>query len=162
MNQYFALLDQIGQARSEKRYQDALNLSLEAVKWLPQLVRDTKREFGRWDIKGSPPLGYACHYLGVLRRRDDLVRIKTLLNSVPELRAWSDEVDFALRAADLMDQIESILVKNPGTIQANLRKMVSSDGREVSNLIHYAEQMGVVRREKEGKSYRLCLQKSWQ
>lgn len=157
MSQYFALMEKMNEARAQQRYNDALNLALEAVKWLPQEVKDTKREFGRWDIPGSPPLGYACHYLGALRRRDELVRIKTLLNSVPELKKWTDEVDFALKDADLMDQIESVLQQNPGVIQSSLGKILSRDGREVSNLIHYAEQMGVVRREKAGKSNRLYL-----
>jgi hypothetical protein len=157
-DQYYALTEKIDEARSQRRYIDALNLSLEVVKWLPQLVKETKREPGGWDIKGSSALGYACHYLGVLRRRDDLIRIKTLLNSVPELREWIDEVDFGLRGADLMDKIESILLKDPGFVQAKLGKILGENGREVSNLMHYAEQIGVVRREKAGKDYRLYLQ----
>ena len=74
MNDYFTLMEKIERSRSQQRYYQALDLSLEAVKWLPQLVEDTKKEFGQWDIKGAPPLGCACHYLSVLRRRDDLRR----------------------------------------------------------------------------------------
>ncbi len=155
MNEYFTLMENIERARSQKRYYQALELSLEAVKWLPQLVRDTIKEFGQWDIKGSPPLGYACHYLSVLRRRDDLRRIRTLLKSVPELTDWLSEVDYALERADLMDRVESFLLENPGFIQAKLGKTLGVDGRKVSNLLFYAEQMGLVRREKEGRSYRL-------
>lgn len=160
MNDYFTLMEKIEHSRSQQRYYQALDLSLEAVKWLPQLVKDTKKEFGQWDIKGSPPLGYACHYLSVLRRRDDLHRIRTLLKSVPELTEWLSEVDYALERADLMDKVESFLLENPGFIQAKLGKTLGVDGREVSNLLIYAEQMGLVRREKEGRSYRLYSEKA--
>jgi len=159
MNDYFTLMEDIERARSQKRYHQALELALEAVKWLPQLVKDTVKEFGQWDIKGSPPLGYACHYLSILRRRDDLRRIGTLLKSVPELTEWLDEVDYALERADLMDKVESFLLENPGFIQAKLGKTLGVDGREVSNLIYYAEQMGLVHRDKEGRSYRLYSEK---
>ncbi len=160
MNEYFTLMEKIERSRFQQRYYQALDLSLEAVKWLPQLVQDTKKEFGQWDIKGSPPLGYACHYLSVLRRRDDLHRIKTLLKSVPELAEWLSEVDFALERADLMDRVESFLLENQGFIQAKLGKVLCVDGREVSNLLIYAEQMGLIRREKEGRSYRLYSEKA--
>jgi len=159
MDEYYALREEIERARSQQRYYQALDLSLEAVKWLPQLVKDTVKEFGQWDIKGSPPLGYACHYLSVLRRRNDLRRIGTLLKSVPELVEWLNEVDYALERADLMDKVESFLLENPGFIQAKLGKALGVDGREVSNLLIYAEQMGLIHREKEGQSYRLYSEK---
>lgn len=155
MNEYFTLMENIDRVRSQKHYYQALELSLEAVKWLPQLVKDTVKEFGQWDIKGSPPLGYACHYLSVLRRRDDLRRIGTLLKSVPELTDWLSEIDYALERADLMDRVESFLLENQGFIQSKLGKALGIGGREVSNLLLYAEQMDLVRREKEGRSYRL-------
>ena len=156
---YFSLLERIERARAQKRYYQALELSLEAVKWLPQLVKDTTKEFGRWDIISLPPLAYANKYLSVLRRRDDLRRIRTLLESVPELTEWLSEVDHALERADLMDRVESFLLENPGFIQSNLSKALGVDGREISNLLWYAEQMGIVCREKEGRSYRLYSEK---
>ena len=136
-----------------------MDLALEAVKCLPQLVKDTIKEFGQWDIKGSPPLGYACRYLAILRRRDDLHRIGNLLKSVPELTEWLSEVDFSLKQAELMDKVESFLFENPGFVQAKLGKALGVDGREVSNLLIYAGQMGLIRREKEGQSYRLYLER---
>jgi hypothetical protein len=160
MNDYFDLMERMERARSQKRYYQALDSALEATKWLPQLVKDTIEEFGQWDIRRLPPLEYACHYLAVLRRRDDLHRIETLLKSVPELSEWLNEVDLALRQADLMDRVESFLLESPGFIQAKLGKALGVDGREVSSLMYYAEQLGLVRRDKEGQSYRLHLQKA--
>lgn len=72
MNEYWSLIENIERARSQRHYYQALELSLEAIKWLPQLVRDTIKEFGQWDIKSLPPLAYANQYLSVLRKRDDL------------------------------------------------------------------------------------------
>lgn len=159
MSEYYTLLEKIERARSQQRYFQALNLSLEAVKWLPQLVRETVKEFGQWDTPSIPPLAYACIYLSVLRRRDDLHHINTLLKSIPELIEWLSEVDFALERADLMDKVELFLLENPGFIQAKLGKALGVDGRKTSNLLLYAEQMGLIRREKEGQSYRLYSEK---
>ena len=155
MNEYWTLMENVERVRSQRHYYQALELSLEAIKWLPQLVKDTIKEFGQWDIKSLPPLAYANQYLSVLRKRDDLHRIRTLVKSVPELTDWLSEVDYALERADLMDRVESFLLENPGFIQSKLGKALDVNGREVSNLLFYAEQMGLIRREKEGRSYRL-------
>lgn len=160
MSDYFDLMEKMERARSQKRYYQALDFALEAVRWLPQLVKDTINEFGQWDIKRLPPLEYACHYLAVLRRRDDLRRIQTLLKSVPELSEWLSGVDFAIKQADLMDRIESFLLESPGFIQSKLGKALGVEGREVSNLMYYVELLGLVRREREGQSYRLYLEKA--
>lgn len=160
MSDYFDLMEKMERARSQKRYYQALDFALEAVRWLPQLVKDTINEFGQWDIKRLPPLEYACHYLAVLRRRDDLRRIQTLLKSVPELSEWLSGVDFAIKQADLMDRIESFLLESPGFIQSKLGKALGVEGREVSNSMYYAELLGLVRREREGQSYRLYLEKA--
>jgi hypothetical protein len=160
MNSYFDLMERMERAHSQRRYYQALDYALEAIPWLPQLVKDTMREFGRWDIKGSPQLGYACRYLAVLRRRDDLHRIQTVLKSAPELAEWLREVDFALKQADLMDKIEAFLAENPGFLQAKLGKALGAEGREVSNLMYYAEQLGLVRRDREGRSYQLYWEKA--
>lgn len=160
MSDYFDLMEKMERARSQKRYYQALDFALEAVRWLPQLVKDTINEFGQWDIKRLPPLEYACHYLAALRRRDDLRRIQTLLKSVPELSEWLSGVDFAIKQADLMDRIESFLLESPGFIQSKLGKALGVEGREVSNLMYYVELLGLVRREREGQSYRLYLEKA--
>ncbi len=51
------------------------------------------------------------------------------------------------------------MLENPGFIQAKLGKALGVDGREVSNLLIYAEQTVLIRREKEGQSYRLYSEK---
>lgn len=157
-DQYFNLLDQLLQARSQKRYTQALNLSLQGVDLLPQLVKSEVRECGRWSIPSLPPLAYACRYLAALKRRDDLVRIRAIVLSVPQLKDWIAEVDRALADADIMDRIEALLLENPGFPQANLGKKLGINGRDASNMMLYAEQIGVVRRDKEDKGYRLYLQ----
>ena len=160
MNDYFDLMERMEHAHSQKRYYQALELALEATEWLPQLVKDTKRRFGQWDIRRSSPLEYSCRYLAVLRRRDDLHRMETMLKSVPELIEWLTEVESALEKATLMERIESFLLENPGFIQAKLGKALGVKGRDVSNLMYYAEQLGLARREREGKSYRLYSAKA--
>jgi len=159
MNTYFDLLEKMETAHSQRQYHQALDYALEAVKWLPQLVKDTKRRFGQWDIMRSAQLEYACRCLPVLRRRDDLRRIQTILKSAPELTEWLSQADFALEQADLMDKIESFLAENPGFLQAKLGKTLGVEGRDVSSLMHCSEQLGLVRRDREGRSYRLYWEK---
>lgn len=160
MNEYWALEEKFKRACSQKHYYEALEFSLEAIKWLPQLVRDTLKEFKQWHIPPFPPLIYAIFYLPVLRRRDDLHRIRALLESVPELATWFNQVDHALKQADLMDKVEAFLLENPGFIQSKLGEALGVGGIELSNLLSCAEQIGLVHRERGGRGYRLYSDKT--
>lgn len=157
-DRYYELLDQIQGARSENRYPDALTLCLEALGYLPDLVRETVRQTGRWDIPSVPPIAYACNYLAALQRRGEIERLRDFVASIPELVDWLDEIDRALERADLMGRIEQHLTERPGSLQRNIGRELGVDGREVSNLLVYARQIGVIRREPEGRTYRLYFQ----
>lgn len=157
-DRYYGLLDQIHRARSDRRYPEALALSLEALGHLPALVRDTVRRFGAWDIPSVPPIAYACNYLAALQRTDELKRLRDFVVSIPELTDWAEEVDRALERANLMGRIEQHLRDNPGSLQRNMGRDLGVDGREVSNVLTYARQIGVIRREAEGRTYRLYVQ----
>ena len=157
---YFTLHNKMERARDEKRFQDALDYASEAVAMLPQFVKDVKAEYGRWDIKHSPQLEYACKCLAVLRRRDDLQRISAMLNTVPQLKEWISYTNVAMAQTDLMDKIEALLFKNPGFIQDNLGKALGSYRSEIFEIIDFAEEMGVIHRETEGETYRLYLLKN--
>ncbi len=160
MNEYWALEEKFKRAYSQKHYYQALEFSLEAIKWLPQLVKDTLKEFPQWHIPLFPPLIYAICCLPVLRRRDDLRRIRALLESVPELATWLDHIDSALQQADLMDKVEVFLLENPGFIQSKLGEALGVGRIELSNLLSCAEQIGLVRRERGGRGYRLYSDKT--
>jgi hypothetical protein len=147
-------------ARNEKRYQDALDYASEAVAMLPQFVKDVKKEYGRWDVKHSPQLEYVCNRFAVLRRRDDLQHISTMLKSVPQLKEWASYTNVAMAKAELMDKVEALLFKNPGFIQDNLVMALGSNRSEISEIIDFAEEMGLIHREAEGETYRLYLLKN--
>ncbi len=157
-DRYYGLLDQIDRARSDRRYPEALALSLEALGHLPALVRATVREFGAWDIPSVPPLAYACNYLAALQRPAELKRLREFVASMPELTDRLEEIDRALERADLMSRIEQHLTEMPGSLQRNMGRDLGVDGRQVSNLLTYARQIGVIRREPEGRTYRLYFQ----
>ena len=160
VDRYYELVHQIQEARSQDRHPEALVLSLEALRYLTALVRWSVKEFGRWDIPSVPPIAWACDYLAALQRRDELERVRTLLRSIPELADWQKTVDYAFERVDLMGRVEKFLREKAGTLQKDMGRELGVDGREVSNLLHYARLIGVIRREPEGKSYRLYFEES--
>ncbi len=157
---FFTLYSRMERARNEKRFQDALEFASESVAMLPQFVKDVKVEYGRWDVKHCPQLEYVCKCLAVLRRRDDLQRISTMLQAVPQLKEWISYTNVAMAQADLMDKVVDLLFKNPGFIQDNLGKILGSYRSEISEIIDFAEEMSVIHREAEGETYRLYLLKN--
>jgi hypothetical protein len=159
-DRYYELLQQLEAARSQGRYPQALALSLEALQCLPALVRWCIKEVGRWDIPAVPPIAYACQYLAALQRRDEIERVRALIASIPQLSDWLEEIDGAFEGADLMSRVEQHLRQHPGSLQKNMGRELGVDGRDVSNLLLYARQIGVIRREAEGKTYRLYFQES--
>ena len=159
MNQYYSLMESMEQACSKMQYDQAIEVSLKAIEEIPQLVRDTVREYGQWDIKSLPPLEFACNYLPVMCRHDDLQHIREIIQSLPKLAYWRDEVDLAIKRVKIMDKIKTLVFTNPGFIQANVGKELGVENRIISNMFYYAVKFGVIHREKEAKSYRLYSSK---
>jgi len=109
--------------------------------------------------KESTPLEFACNYLPVMCRHDDLQHVREIIKPLSKLAYGRKEFDLALKRAAIMNRIKVFVFTNPGFIQANVGKELGVEGRIISNMFYYGDKFGVIRREKEGRSYRLYSSK---
>lgn len=156
-NQYFTMLGKIEEYRASHQYKKVLDLSLQSVDLLPGFVSETVKEFGMWDIPSVPCIMYACKYLSAIPDTFRLRDMREKVNQIDELSHWVGEIDTAVSTCGIAEKVYSLLTDQPGFHQNKLGRALSEDGRLIANILHYAEQLEIVRREREGKTYRLYL-----
>ena len=156
-DKYFASFDLIKEKRKALDFEYALDVAVAAIRCLPVLVDADVAEFGSWEISRIPPIEYACHHLSVTEDVYRLRDIRQILAMRPELTPWVDAVDNAIKNCALMARVRDEIHRVPGVVQRTLGKTLHADGREVTSLLYYAAERGLVKREKHRNSYRLYI-----
>lgn len=136
----------------------AARLAKDTIPLFPDLVRDTKLQFGAFDISESVAVHTGARVLAALGDVEGLRRMRNVLASVPELRDWAGFVSDRLADAELGSRITEWVQANPGCGQASLKSRLGvKDGRRVANVCGWLERAGRILRRKAGKSYELHI-----
>ena len=69
VNRYFQLHERIEEAMRCSDYSDAAQCAIESVRLIPDLVRDTKKEYGTFDIVESVAVQAGGKILAALGRK---------------------------------------------------------------------------------------------
>ncbi|MCL6597937.1 MAG: DUF4236 domain-containing protein [Alicyclobacillus macrosporangiidus] len=157
ITRYHELLQQIEKARSNHEYGRVLELSIESIYLLPAFVSECIREYGQWDIPIVPCIIYACRYLSVIPDEHRLGVVREIIASVPQLADWLETVDEAMETCELTRRVYAYIENNPGCLQRHLGKALNENGRWISNVIRYAEQLGRIKRIPFQRTYQLYL-----
>lgn len=158
---YFELLGKLQSALSGHDYRLAARLTRESLQQLPALVRQTKGEYGAFDIQSIPALQHGGTAMALVGDRDGLRQMREVVESTPELRQWMATVRTHEKDMMLFDAILEAVAENPGCLQTSVKDLVSEeDGRRVANLISWLEKAGKLARRKEGRSYSLVIAES--
>lgn len=94
-----------GEHQPDRRFDEAFEIAWKGVKSLPNLVDQTIKTFGQWDIKSSPDLDFVCRHLAINRDRPRLREVEKILTSRLGLQQWQHVVDIALADCDLLDKV---------------------------------------------------------
>jgi len=122
------------------------------------LVRYTKKEYGRFDIRGIPPIEEGSFFFGLFGLKGQLLNLKEIVEYIPELEAWKKYIDEGFKVLELTPKIIKEIEKHPGIFQTKIKEVVfESDGRLIARILYYLEKMGRIRRIKEGKRYKVFL-----
>lgn len=158
VSRYFELSAEIETGKRDRDYARAARAARETYSILPQVVRQWKREYGRFDISTSHAVHTAPKLMAIIEDRDGIRKLRAVLESVPELLNWLSSAEEAESDIELVPQIMALVQAEPGILQTSLKSRLSAaskSGAAASNLAAWLEKGGRIHRVKKGGSYQL-------
>lgn len=160
VNQYFKLSAEIEAGKRNRDYARAIRAARSTYSILPAVVRQLKREYGRFDINTSHAVHMAPKFMAVLEDLDGIRELRAVLESMEELRDWLPSAEEAEGDVEVVPQIVALVQANPGILQSLLKSRLpaasgAKAGSQVSNLVAWLEKAGRIQRVKKDSSYQL-------
>jgi len=154
---YFDLLEQI----KNLNFKDSKNLlPLCEKSWplIPDLIADTIKEYGAFDIAEIPAIERPLPYLACRNDVEKLNFLSDLVNRYSELEPWREMVSRALNMIEVKNEIFSYIKQNPNVKQKDLKKVFPKiDYDLISELLYAADHLELIERTKSGNTYTLKL-----
>ncbi|MGE4412201.1 MAG: hypothetical protein AB7E45_00720 [Candidatus Caldatribacteriota bacterium] len=156
VDQYYSLLELIRDCQSKRLYDKMLEYCSQSLPLLETLVRDWKRQYGKFDIDSIPAIEVGCRYWAVMNDMEKLQLLSETIQQVPELRnGWSSIVDLAYKDARLSLKIQDYTRQNPGVLQNKMGKLLGTSGRDTGRIIRTLVNLGYIAQIKSGTTYEL-------
>ena len=153
---YFDTMARMQDAVSERNFEDAARLVRENLKYISDWVKETRRDYGSFDISTIPGLQQGGKVLALVGDDEGLVRMNEIVASVPELEPWIEEVKQHQYDRRLFQAILELVAAQPNCRQTDVKGLIGeADGHRVANLISYLDKAGKIARIKSGRTYRL-------
>lgn len=153
---YFSTMAQMQAAISKRDYEGAARFVRENLQYIPDWVRETRSEFGSFDIRSIPGIEQGGTVLALLGDDEGLARMREIVVSVPKLELWSEEVERHQYDRRLFQTLLAAIAAYPNCLQTEVKELVGEpDGRRVANLLWYLDKAGKVVRIKAGRTYSL-------
>ena len=155
-NSYFGTMSRMQAAVSKRDYDGGALLVRENLTYIPQWVKETRQQFGSFDIPSIPALQQGGKVLALVGDDEGLARMREVVHGTPELEPWAANIEEHHHDLKLFKAIREAVELQPRCLQSDIKHLVGeSDGRRVANLISYLEKAGSIVRIKEGRTYRL-------
>ncbi len=158
VNRYFELSGEIEMGKRDRDYARAIRAARATYPILPAVVRQWKREYGRFDINTSHAVHTAPKLMAVMEDRDGIRELRVVLESVKELHDWLPSAEEAEVDIDVVPQILALVQAEPGILQSSMKTRLAGDadaGSGASNLAAWLEKAGRIQRVKKGSNYLL-------
>jgi hypothetical protein len=157
VDRYFDLIEKIRGEKSKRDFRQLLRFCEESLHLIPALVAEEKRQYGEFNIASIPAIEVGLKYWAALGDLGKIQTVERMIDSLPELKPWVEEVREAYANAEFSKGILAFLGEHPGTRQSRLAKSIGISGPTVRWLVFYLEKTGSLRREKNGNIYELYL-----
>lgn len=154
---YYRNLQRIERAWNKLDFERAIRLCHESMPLIPAVL-DWSRSISGGDvrIRSIPPIENLCRAYAARADRDALNRLKEEVSQMgPDAESWREDIEDAMEQAEVARLLYELVCKSPGFIQRNLSKQVPGAKGRGSNICYWADQMGLLRRERAGGSYGL-------
>jgi hypothetical protein len=159
VNRYFELSGEIEAGKRDRDYPRAIRAARATYEILPAVVRQWKREYGRFDINTSHAVHSAPKLMAVMEDRDGIRELRAVLESVKDLRDWLPSAEEAEADVAVVPRIVALVQAEPGILQSSLKTRLADDHADASsgasNLAAWLEKAGRIHRVKKGSSYQL-------
>jgi DnaJ-like protein len=157
IDSYFSTMGQFEEAMKNRDYNTASTLVRQNIRMIPGLVREWKSKYEDFDI-GIPCLQQGGTILALLGDEEGLNEMKQIVDSIDDLKPWSEEVEKHIQDRQLFKKILIAVKNHPNCLQSEIKKLIGEkDGHRIANLISYLEKAGKIVRIKEKRNYKLIL-----
>jgi len=158
VDMYFILLEKIQLCNRNKDINGLLLNCQLSLSLIESFIKYSKKEYGFPSTTKIPAIEFGLKYYAVLGIKGQLDNIREVVEYFDELRPWRPEVEKAFEMFNLTKRLTIFLKENEGFLQKDLKKALNySDGRLISNTIHYLERANRIKRIKAGKTYALHI-----
>lgn len=152
---YFKELDRLSQSISDRDYQTAADAARASLPYLRDWLKNPADDQDRLDIR-IPALAQGGTMMAIMADRDGLSELRNLVQEFEHLVDYREVADTHFDDLDLFNRIRRVVRERPGTLQNRIKAELGiEDGRRAARLVAYLEKNGEIRREVEGRSYRL-------
>ena len=133
---YFATMALMQEAISKREFERAAHLVRENLHQIPNWVKDWRLEYGKFDIRSIPALDQGGTILAVVADDDGLAEMRQIVESIPDLKPWADEVTRHAQDRQMFKAIVDAVTAHPNCLQTDIKNLISADnGHRVANLI---------------------------
>lgn len=153
--EYARLHHEIEAAKESGDYATALASARRTFQILPRFVDSWKKEHGSFTLVSSAAVSTAGSLMALTGDRKGIEELARVLSERPELERWLPTAQAAAHDADAVDVILDLVKREPGIVQADLKRELLDDGGHVAVLAAGLEKVGRIRREPHGRTYRL-------
>jgi len=155
-NAYYDAMAKVQGAIAGRDFQRAAKMVRTSLDLIPGWVREQVRDYGPFQISSIPALQQGGTALALVGDADGLLRMRSLVASIPELAPWADGVTDHQQDLDLFRRIRNLVAASPGCLQTDLKARLGlSDGRRAGLLVSYLEKADMIVRVPSGKTYKL-------
>ena len=160
VDRYFELSMEIEAGKRDRDYPRAIRAARATYEILAAVVRQWKREYGRFDINTSHAVHTAPKLMAVMEDRDGIRELRAVLESVKDLHDWLPSAEEAEADVEVVPRIMALVQAEPGILQSSLKTRLpggigADAGSAASNLAAWLEKAGRLQRVKKGPSYQL-------
>ncbi|MCI0430651.1 MAG: J domain-containing protein [Rhodospirillales bacterium] len=153
---YFDTMTRMQTAVSSRDFKGAARLVRKNLQHIPDWVKETRRDYGSFDISSIPALQQGGTVLALVGDEEGLSRMREIVASVPELEPWIKEVERHQNDRLLFMAILNAVATHPNCLQTQVKDLVGvPDGHRVANLISYLGKAGKIVRIKADRTHRL-------
>lgn len=155
---YFATMSQMQAAVSRRDFESAARAVRENLRLIPEWVKETRRDYGSFDILSIPALEQGGTVLALVGDDGGLTEMRQIVVGATDLKPWIDELERHQQDCRYFRAIVEAISAHPNCLQTDMKRLIGvDDGHRVSTLISYLEKAGTILRIKTGRTYQLAL-----